>query len=68
MQTAEQYRAEEARLRPLIRELKALMISMNAMGENSMGDLTYAEAALFHNAILLLNDLLASIHDRRARA
>ena len=52
--------------RELVRELKAMLISMEAMGEHSMDDLTYAEAALFHNATRLVDDLLASIHNRGA--
>lgn len=68
MTTDEKYMSDEAALRSLIRRLDALLQNMQTIGETEMGNLTYAEAALFHGATDLIEQLLASIHDRRARA
>lgn len=42
----------------------ALHNQMNRMGEEEMGDLTYAEASLFHASTDLINRLLESLYNR----
>lgn len=66
--SADAYMASEDVLRPTIRRLDSLLLELRFVGENYMDQLTYSEAALFHNATEMVSDLLASIHDRRAKA
>lgn len=54
----------QAETRRIRRNVSSLYITMQRLGENDMGNLTYAEASLFHGAADLLNRLLESIEHR----
>ena len=54
--------------RLLRRRLASLYATMERMGEEHMGDLSYAEASLFHGSTDLIHRLIYSINDRVNKA